>query len=185
MMATSNLGQLQKGLVALAGVAALATLLASRQRQRIQTKQPWLDGPLRTLLPELSATEAEALPYPPDALPGRRDVPTPYGVIHVFEWGPEDGERVLFVHGIGTPCVALGGMAAELVEMGKCRVMVFGTFHICCIFALICDALLTVGSRRFVWSRLLRRTVRPALRHAPVHNPNTTSPGIVPPPLDW
>ncbi|TLD07418.1 hypothetical protein PgNI_10723 [Pyricularia grisea] len=127
-MAASNLGQMQKGLVALAGVAALATLLASRQRQRNQANQPWLDGPSKTFLPELSATEAEALPYPPDALPGRRDVPTPYGVVRVFEWGPEDGERVLFLHGIGTPCVALGGMAAELVEIGKCRVMLFDLF---------------------------------------------------------
>lgn len=141
-MAASNLGQMQKGLVALAGVAALATLLASRQRQRNQANQPWLDGPSKTFLPELSATEAEALPYPPDALPGRRDVPTPYGVVRVFEWGPEDGERVLFLHGIGTPCVALGGMAAELVEIGKCRVMLFGMSHTLTCF-LVCDALLT------------------------------------------
>ncbi|TLS22488.1 uncharacterized protein PpBr36_09747 [Pyricularia pennisetigena] len=124
-MAASNIGQVQKGLIALAGVAALATLLASRQQQ---TKQPWLDGPSKTLLPELSDKDAEALPYPPDALPGRRDVPTPYGVIRVFEWGPEDGERVLFLHGISTPCVALGSMAAELVDMGKCRVILFDLF---------------------------------------------------------
>lgn len=70
-------------------------------------------------------TSTEALPYPPHAFPGARDVVTEYGTIKVFEWGPEDGEKVLLVHGIGTPCVALGVMAREFVRKG-CRVMVFG-----------------------------------------------------------
>lgn len=65
------------------------------------------------------------LPYPPDVFPGARDVETAYGTIKVFEWGPEDGEKVLLLHGIGTPCVALGDMAREFVRKG-CRVMLFG-----------------------------------------------------------
>ena len=40
----------------------------------------------------------------------------------MFEWGPEKGRKVLLVHGISTPCVALGGVANGLVEKG-CRVM--------------------------------------------------------------
>lgn len=67
----------------------------------------------------------DSLPYPPDVFPGGREVTTPYGTIKVFEWGPEDGEKVLLMHGIGTPCVALGDMAKELVH-GGCRVMLFG-----------------------------------------------------------
>lgn len=75
-------------------------------------------------------TRAEAagktdLPYPPDAFPGGRLVRSAYGDIQVFEWGPEDGEKVLLIHGIGTPCVALGDMAKEFVRSG-CRVMLFG-----------------------------------------------------------
>ncbi|OAQ96722.1 hypothetical protein LLEC1_07852, partial [Akanthomyces lecanii] len=42
----------------------------------------------------------------------------------VFEWGPEDGEKVLLLHGIGTPCIAMGDMAKEFVAKG-CRVMLF------------------------------------------------------------
>ena len=63
--------------------------------------------------------------YAPDAFPGPRLVDTPYGRIQVFEWGPEQGEKVLLMHGIGTPCVALANMAHEFVRRG-CRVMVFG-----------------------------------------------------------
>lgn len=63
-------------------------------------------------------------PLPNDVLPGARDVATPYGSIRVYEWGPEDGPKVLLVHGITTPCVALGGVAHALVDRG-CRVMLF------------------------------------------------------------
>ena len=77
-----------------------------------------------TLLPRISKEEAAALDYPPDALPGGRYVDSPYGVIRVYEWGPEDGRKVLFVHGITTPCIALGALAQGLVDKG-CRVMLF------------------------------------------------------------
>ena len=50
---------------------------------------------------------------------------TPFGSLRVYEWGPEDGRKVLFVHGISTPCLSLGLLAQELVDRG-CRVMLFG-----------------------------------------------------------
>ena len=40
-------------------------------------------SPLTTVLPKLSKQEVSKLPYPPDALPGARDVATPYGRIRV------------------------------------------------------------------------------------------------------
>jgi hypothetical protein len=67
--------------------------------------------------------------YPIDAFPGGRQFKTVYGTIHVFEWGPEDGEKVLLVHGLGTPCIALGDMAKELVRKGY-RVMMFGKLYL-------------------------------------------------------
>ena len=67
------------------------------------------------------------LPYPPHVFPGGRDVDTPYGTIRVFEWGREDGEKVLLIHGIGTPSIALGDMAKHFVSHG-CRVMLFGKY---------------------------------------------------------
>ena len=79
-------------------------------------------SPLKTLIPRLSDTEAADLPYPPDAYPGARDVISPYGSLRVYEWGPEDGRKVVLVHGISTPCVALGAVAQGLVDDG-CRVI--------------------------------------------------------------
>src|SRR6201996_2418121 len=76
---------------------------------------------------ELLSTDPDTLPYPPDALPGARDVDTPYGNIRVYEWGPEDGRKILFIHGISTPCIAFASMAKLLVERG-CRVMLFDLF---------------------------------------------------------
>ncbi|PTB41264.1 uncharacterized protein TrAFT101_010117 [Trichoderma asperellum] len=76
--------------------------------------------------PEDSEKSA-AVPYPPELFPGGRDVETVYGTIRVFEWGPEEGEKVLLVHGIGTPCIAMGDMAWELVRKGY-RVMLFDLF---------------------------------------------------------
>ena len=78
-----------------------------------------------------TGASAEALPYGPDVFPGARDVPTAYGTIKVFEWGPENGEKVLLLHGIGTPCVALGDMARQFVSKG-CRVMLFGKYIYIC-----------------------------------------------------
>ena len=73
----------------------------SRGRRPLPTPSP-----LTTHLPNLTPSEIAALPYPPTVLPGARSVPTPYGTIHVFEFGPEKGEKVLLLHGISTPCVA-------------------------------------------------------------------------------
>ncbi|KAM0335596.1 hypothetical protein ACHAQA_000644 [Verticillium albo-atrum] len=84
-------------------------------------------SPKWTVLPSLSALQRNELPYPPDLLPGGRDVDTPYGSLRVYEWGPETGEKVLLLHGIGTPCIALGEMARELVDRGH-RVMLFDFF---------------------------------------------------------
>ena len=82
----------------------------------------------RKSLQLLSSQDPDDLPYPPDALPGARDVDTPYGNIRMYEWGPEDGRKVLFVHGISTPCIAFARMAQILVEKHRCRVMMFDLF---------------------------------------------------------
>lgn len=81
-------------------------------------------SPRKSLLPKLSPEEAASLPYPPDAFPGIRDVESPYGSLRVYEWGPEDGRKVLLVHGVSTPCIALGAVAHGLADKG-CRVMMF------------------------------------------------------------
>ncbi|KAL2392081.1 hypothetical protein ABEF93_001372 [Exophiala dermatitidis] len=86
-----------------------------------------LPSPRTTRLPSLSDEEKSQLPYPPDVLPGARDVDTPYGSIRVYEFGPESGRKVLLVHGISTPAIALGAVAHGLADRG-CRVMLFDLF---------------------------------------------------------
>jgi hypothetical protein len=104
---------------------SLGALLIPVIRQRWKTTGHVISSPKSTVLSQLSAEDVSSLPYPPDILPGGRDVLTPYGSIRVFEWGPEQGEQVLLVHGISTPLVSLGNLAEELVARGH-RVMLFG-----------------------------------------------------------
>ncbi|KAK5943458.1 hypothetical protein PMZ80_004465 [Knufia obscura] len=105
---------------------ALHSLLSQSQKPSASgTDQfPITRSPRHTLLPHLTAPQRSALPYPPDALPSPRDINSPYGTLRAYEFGPEDGRRVLLIHGISTPCLALGGLAHALVERG-CRVLLF------------------------------------------------------------
>merc|ERR1711939_490176 len=90
-------------------------------------RQQTINSPRESQLRSLSNEERDALPYPPDVLPGGRDVTSPYGTSRVYEWGPEEGRKVLFVHGISTPCIALSNIAHGLVAKG-CRVLLFDLF---------------------------------------------------------
>lgn len=84
-------------------------------------------SPRSQLVEKSSKDELARLPYPLDSLPGARDVPSPAGSIRAYEFGPEDGRKVLLIHGISTPCLALGGVAHGLEEKG-CRVMMFDLY---------------------------------------------------------
>ncbi|KAI1110499.1 alpha/beta-hydrolase [Nemania sp. NC0429] len=141
---------LVSGLVLVASACISATLLWRRPRSR---KRPYEPSPAKTAL------ATHGLPYPPDALPGARDVETPYGSVRVYEWGPVDGERVLFVHGISTPVVALGDLGHEMVARG-CRLLdLFGRGYSDAPNDLTYDArlyvaqlLLVLASSRIPWT---------------------------------
>ncbi|KAF2402869.1 alpha/beta-hydrolase [Trichodelitschia bisporula] len=114
-----------------AGAAAIGlALLLGRLRNRSELQQPAdnvIPSPLTTALPSLSPEEIRQLAYPPDLFPGARDVDSLFGTFRVYEWGPEEGRKVLLVHGISTPCVSLGGVAHELVKRGY-RVMLLDLY---------------------------------------------------------
>lgn len=109
----------------LAAAAALSLYLLARPALSPRAKSPKTDI---VRVRDRAEPDPEA-PYPPDLFPGGKDVDTVYGAVRVFEWGPEQGEKVLLVHGVGTPCIALGDMAWELVRRGY-RVMLFGMFYL-------------------------------------------------------
>ncbi|KAJ6187397.1 hypothetical protein N7519_002305 [Penicillium mononematosum] len=114
-------------LLAVTGASFTLGLLARSVFPRNESSQTVLVSPRSTVLPGISESERRKLPLPPDVFPGARDVASPYGSMRVYEWGPEDGPKVLFVHGITTPCISLGGVAHALVDRG-CRVMLFDLF---------------------------------------------------------
>jgi hypothetical protein len=114
-------------LVAAMGASFTLGLLIRSLFSRTEHPVAVLLSPRASLLPSLSDAENRKLPLPNDVLPGARDVVSPYGSVRVYEWGPEDGTKVLLVHGITTPCIALGGLAHALVDRG-CRVMLFDLY---------------------------------------------------------
>ncbi|KAK3942206.1 putative alpha beta hydrolase family protein [Diplogelasinospora grovesii] len=83
-----------------------------------------ISGPLATAK---SKEELLKLEYKPDHFEGARDISTPYGSTRVYEWGPEAGNKVLFIHGVTTSCMTLGIIAKALVERGF-RVMLFDLY---------------------------------------------------------
>lgn len=84
-----------------------------------------IPSPLTTQLPNLSPSQIASLPYPPDLYPGARDAKTSYGIMRVYEWGNENGRKVMLVHGDATSAPVWKRVAAGLVEKG-CRVIVLG-----------------------------------------------------------
>lgn len=84
-----------------------------------------IPSPLTTQLPNLSPSQIAALPYPPDLYPGARDVQTSYGVMRVYEWGNENGRKVMLVHGDAT-CAPLWKRVAERLVAKGCRLIVLG-----------------------------------------------------------
>ena len=117
----------QLPLLAVTGASFTLGLLLRSLLSRGELTATILPSPRTRLLAGLSEEENRKLPLPNDVLPGARDVASPYGSIRVYEWGHEDGPKVLLVHGITTPCIALGGVAHALVDRG-CRVMLFDLY---------------------------------------------------------
>ena len=113
------------GAISVGVLGPLLLRLFSSLSSRKSTAEGILESPIHTVLPGLSRQDQAALPYPPNALPGARDVDTPHGSIRVYEWGPEDGRKILLVHGISTPCLSLAAVAKHLADRG-CRVILFG-----------------------------------------------------------
>ena len=107
-------------------VAISLVVRSTRRSSKPKILRRCIPSPRETLIPYLSSAQAAALPYPPDLFPGARDVASPYGTMRAYEWGPEEGKKVVVVHGDTTPAPMLGPIAEALVKRG-CRVVLFGT----------------------------------------------------------
>lgn len=114
-------------------IASVITILVDLRTSptRKESSQPEalrhiIPSPRETLIPHLTPAQINALAYPPNFLPGARDVDTPYSTMRVYEWGPENGKKVVLIHGDTTPGPMLAPIAKALVSRG-CRVMIYGT----------------------------------------------------------
>lgn len=65
--------------------------------------------------------------YPSDFYPGGKNVETPYGSIRIYEFGPEEGQRLLFIHGITTPSPVFAGILPAMADAGF-RICTFDLF---------------------------------------------------------
>ena len=77
-----------------------------------------IPSPRTTLIPYILPKEASMIACPPNAVPGGRDVEAFYGSMRVYRWGPEAGEKVLFVHGDATPSLVFSEVSQGLVDAG-------------------------------------------------------------------
>ncbi|KAF5662392.1 2-hydroxy-6-oxo-6-phenylhexa-2,4-dienoate hydrolase [Fusarium heterosporum] len=115
-------------LVAATTVFSTIVFLAIARALLYPVQPKTLRNPLKTgVYDKSNADKVKNLVYQPDQFSGARDVETPYGSIRVYEFGPEDGEKVLFVHGISTPCITLAPIALGLAKRGY-RIMLFDLF---------------------------------------------------------
>lgn len=112
-------------LVGFLTVRLISNLVVAARYNGVLPKAPIYEAPTQHS-PEYA--EKMAIPYPPDVLPGGRNIPTPHGQVRAYEWGPKDGRKVLCIHGISTPSIALARMAHRLVQIAGCRVMLFDLF---------------------------------------------------------
>ncbi|CDU24097.1 related to 2-hydroxy-6-oxo-6-phenylhexa-2,4-dienoate hydrolase [Sporisorium scitamineum] len=113
---TNKLQGSKATLAAAAGTASLLYLLFTNAR-------------LRSNYPKILKAPAKIHepPYPADVLPNGADLDTPYGTIRYYEFGPEDGKKLLLVHGISTPSPAWSLIAPHLVKAGY-RVLCYDLF---------------------------------------------------------
>ncbi|PWZ02540.1 alpha/beta-hydrolase [Testicularia cyperi] len=101
-----------------AGTASLLFLYGLLSTTSLRTNTPKvLKSPPKTSDP----------PYPHDILPNGKDLETPYGRIRYYEFGPEEGKKLLLVHGISTPAPVWSLISNQLVKAGY-RLLVFDLY---------------------------------------------------------
>ncbi|KAG0045137.1 hypothetical protein BGZ83_009612 [Gryganskiella cystojenkinii] len=78
-------------------------------------------------LPSLRSVAPEKCAYPEDYYPGGAYAQLSFGETHYFMFGPEDGKKVVFVHGLSTPTSVYSGVARHMAQNG-CRVLLYDLY---------------------------------------------------------
>ncbi|KAI7827662.1 Alpha/Beta hydrolase protein [Gamsiella multidivaricata] len=107
--------------VAAAASAALAVLGARKVYKSLTAERG-------CTLPSLRAvTSHSAIAYPEDYYPGGSYADLSFGETHYFLFGPEDGKKVVFVHGLSTPASVYDKVARHMANNG-CRVLLYDLY---------------------------------------------------------
>ncbi|KAG0294846.1 hypothetical protein BGZ96_000335 [Linnemannia gamsii] len=78
-------------------------------------------------LPSLRAANLLKCAYPEDYYPGGEYAELSYGETHYFLFGPEDGKKIVFVHGLSTPASVYNGVVRHMAANG-CRVLLYDLY---------------------------------------------------------
>ncbi|KAF8941531.1 Alpha/Beta hydrolase protein [Dissophora ornata] len=78
---------------------------------------------LRAVTPQTTASSA----YPEDYYPGGNYAELSFGETHYFLFGPEDGKKVVFVHGLSSPTSIYNTVARDMANKG-CRVLLYDLY---------------------------------------------------------
>ncbi|KAF9134873.1 hypothetical protein BGW39_005588 [Mortierella sp. 14UC] len=104
--------------------AAAASVLALLGAKRIYSA---ISAHRGLALPSLRAANLLKCAYPEDYYPGGQYAELSYGETHYFMFGPEDGKKVVFVHGLSTPASVYNGVARHMAANG-CRVLLYDLY---------------------------------------------------------
>ncbi|GJJ77696.1 hypothetical protein EMPS_10055 [Entomortierella parvispora] len=106
------------------GVSALLAALGVKKALKSVTANRGVTLPsLRAV--DSSITEKSA--YPENYYPGGVYAPLSFGDTHYFMFGPEDGKKVVFVHGLSTPTSVYDKVARTMAKNG-CRVILYDLY---------------------------------------------------------
>ncbi|KAG0278114.1 hypothetical protein BGZ95_004709 [Linnemannia exigua] len=105
-------------------VAAAASVLAL---VGVKTAYSAVTAQRGQALPSLRAANLLKSAYPEDYYPGGEYAELSYGETHYFLFGPEDGKKIVFVHGLSTPASVYNGVARHMADNG-CRVLLYDLY---------------------------------------------------------
>ncbi|KAF9418004.1 hypothetical protein BGZ94_009814 [Podila epigama] len=108
-------------LTASAAASAILAIGAKKVYNSVTAERGLVLPSLRVLPPEVSKSSA----YPEDYYPGGAYADLTFGETHYFLFGPEDGKKIVFVHGLSTPASVWSKVARHMADNG-CRVLVYG-----------------------------------------------------------
>ncbi|KAF9570174.1 hypothetical protein EC968_002113 [Mortierella alpina] len=108
-----------------ATIPFLAAILAGLGAQKLyQSITAEIDLPLPSLK-DVAQQLGRDCAYPEDYFPGGAYAELPFGETHYFLFGPDNGKRVVFVHGLSTPASVYSKVARQMAESGH-RVLLYG-----------------------------------------------------------